>query len=66
MSTITLTFIISAIILIIAMGILAIGWLVKGKSILRPGACGRNPHQKKQDSCGKETSCHLCEHEQKK
>lgn len=63
MSTLLLTLAIAFIIVIIAIGFLAIGWLITGKSSIRPGACGRDP-TKKQDSleCGPETksSCHLC------
>lgn len=61
MSTLLLTLGLAFIIVIIAIGFLAISWLVKGKSSLRPGACGRDPNKKRDDTCDPEkTSCHLC------
>lgn len=43
---------------------MAIGLLLKGKSILRPGACGRDPTKNRdRQDCGSKSSCSLCEKE---
>lgn len=62
MSTIVLTIIIAFIIVLLAVGLLAIGWLITGKSKIRPGACGRDPTKKRNESCEDDkASCGLCE-----
>lgn len=62
MSTLTLTLIIAFVLVVIALAGLAIGWLLTGKSIIRAGACGRDPTKKQDDkSCGTNTTCSLCE-----
>lgn len=62
MSTLILTLSIAFVIVLIAVAALAIGWLLTGKSILRAGACGRDPTKKRDDkSCGPQASCTLCE-----
>lgn len=67
MITLIPTLIFAFIIVIIAVGLLAIGWLIRGKSILRPGACGRDPTKKQGDpDCDPNTSCHLCKNSVKK
>ncbi len=61
MSQLLLTLGAAFIIVMIALGCLAIGWLLKGKSILRPGACGRDPTKKQDDkSCGTDSTCGVC------
>lgn len=57
------TLIIAFIIIMIAVALLGIGWLITGKSKMRPGACGRDPNQKNEqnDNCGTKVSCQLCE-----
>ena len=51
-------------IVLIAVVLMAIGLLLKGKSILRPGACGRDPTKKRDEGdCGSKSSCSLCEKE---
>lgn len=53
---------IAAFILILAsLALLGIGWLITGKSKIKPGACGKLPNQKKDKSCGEKSSCDLCE-----
>jgi len=60
MSTLILTIILACAIVLGAMALLGISWLLTGKSKLQPGACGRDPTKKRDDSaCG--TTCHLCE-----
>lgn len=67
MSTLITTLGIAFVVVLIAIALLAIGWLLKGTSILRPGACGRDPTKKRDDkSCGTNTSCSLCEREPEK
>lgn len=42
--------------------LLAIGWLITGRSRLQPGACGRDPTKKRDDKdCGTGVRCDLCE-----
>lgn len=67
MSTLMLTLVLAFAIVIIALALLAIGWLFTGKSRIQPGACGRAPHQKrgKEEECGKSTSCSICDKEDK-
>lgn len=61
MSTLITTLGIAFVVVLVAIALLAIGWLLKGTSILRPGACGRDPTKKQDKSCGSNTSCSLCE-----
>lgn len=56
-----LTLFIAFILVAISLALLALGWLVSGKSKIRGGSCGRNPHQKQSD-CQEDQSCSLCEH----
>lgn len=60
MSSLLLTLAIAFIIVLISIGLLAIGWLISGKARIRPGACGRDPH-KNREECGTSTSCQLCD-----
>jgi hypothetical protein len=65
MSTLFPTLIIAFIVLLVAIGALALSWLIKGKSILRPGACGRDPTKKRDEGpCGTDHSCSLCDKEE--
>ncbi len=63
MSSLFATLVIAFIVVMIAIALLAIGWLVTGKSKMKPGACGRDPTKKNQqdDNCGTKVSCQLCE-----
>lgn len=62
MSTILLTVIIAFVVLIIAMSLLAISWLITGKSRIKPGACGRDPTKNRDKDCStSNSSCGLCE-----
>lgn len=64
MSTLLITLGFAFAIVLIAVALLAIGWLLKGKSILRPGACGRDPTKNRDEKeCGSKSSCSLCEKE---
>ena len=68
MSTILLTLILAFVIVVIALGLLGLGWLITGKSRIRPGACGRDPHkrQSKEEGCGDDITCSLCEKKETK
>jgi hypothetical protein len=63
MSTLLLTLVIAFIVMIFAIATLAIGWFLTGKISLRAGACGRDPHKKRdsQGGCGTSSTCSLCE-----
>lgn len=63
MSTLLLTLAIAFLIVLISIGLLAIGWFISGKARIRAGACGRDPHKTKdeKEGCGTKTSCQLCE-----
>lgn len=63
MSTLTTTIIIAFIIFAGALALIGIGWLITGKSKIRGGACGKDPHQlRKDEKCGNSSfSCQLCQ-----
>lgn len=61
MSSLALTIIFAFIIVVLAVGLLGIGWLLTGKSKIQAGSCGRNPHQQRKKECGSDVSCTLCE-----
>jgi len=56
---------IAFIVIVLAIACLAIGWLITGKTKIERGACGRDPTQKKDESCSTTTSCNLCSPEKK-
>lgn len=61
MPSLPLTFVLAVILVFIALGLLAIGWILTGSSHIKPGACGRAPTKKQgDDSCGKVADCQLC------
>lgn len=64
MSNLFLTLVIAFVIIVFAIALLAIGWLITGKTRIEKG-CGRDPHKKKEGSCH---SCDVCapEEESKK
>jgi len=66
MSNLFLTFSIAFVLVVFALTLLGISWLIKGKLSIKPGACGRDPTKKQDESCGKKVSCGLCEGEKKK
>jgi hypothetical protein len=68
MSTLLLTLLIAFVIVAIAISLLAIGWLITGKSKISPGSCGRDPTKKRNDQggCGSQSNCSLCEPEKEK
>jgi hypothetical protein len=56
------TLAIAFIVILVAIGLLAIGWLVTGKAKICAGSCGRDPNIRKKE-CGnsENVSCHLCD-----
>lgn len=60
MSNLFLTLMIAFVVIVLAIACLAIGWLITGRSRIER-SCGRDPTQKKDESCGTSTSCSLCE-----
>lgn len=60
MTNLLVTLAIAFAVILVAIALLGLSWLIKGKSSLRPGACGRDPTKRRDDSCGT-TSCDLCE-----
>ncbi|CCB85988.1 MULTISPECIES: hypothetical protein [Parachlamydia] len=61
MSDFTTTLIIAFFAIIVALLLLGLGWLLTGKSKIKPGSCGRDPTQKKDNECGDQFSCTLCD-----
>lgn len=66
MNTLLLTLAISFVIVVVAIGLLALGWLVTGKSKIQPGACGRDPNKRRDESCDTSVSCQLCDKKEQK
>jgi hypothetical protein len=58
MSNLFLTLVIAFVIIVFAIALLAIGWLITGKTRIEK-ACGRDPTKKQDGSCH---TCELCEH----
>lgn len=62
MSTLFVTFLIAFAIILIALAALGLSWLLKGKSSIRSGTCGRDPTKKRDDNqCNTNSSCNLCD-----
>lgn len=56
MSNLFLTLVIAFVVIVFAIALLAIGWLITGKTRLEK-ACGKNPNKKKDESCH---TCEIC------
>ena len=56
MSNLFLMLVIAFVIIVFAIALLAIGWLITGKTKIEK-ACGRDPTQKKDESCH---TCEIC------
>lgn len=61
MSSFLTTAAIAAIVVVIAILIMAIGWLLTGKSKIVRGACGMDPNKLRKDKCGTDIKCDLCD-----
>lgn len=67
MPAIAITVLIAFFVICGALACLGVGYLLTGKSKMKPGACGRDPHKIREESCGSNVSCQLCDrHEDKK
>lgn len=61
MSTLLTTIIIAFVFIFIALALLGISYFITGRLKIRPGACGKDPNQLKNENCdGKNISCGLC------
>ena len=56
---------IAFVLFLIALALLGVSWIVKGKLSIKPGACGQDPTRQKDGKCGKSISCILCEKSEK-
>lgn len=56
MPNLFLTLVIAFVIIVFAIALMAIGWLITGKTRIEKG-CGKDPSKKKDDSCH---TCDLC------
>lgn len=56
MSNLFLTLVIAFVVIVFAIALLAIGWLITGKTKIEK-ACGKDPTKKKDDSC---STCEIC------
>jgi hypothetical protein len=63
MSSLLFTLAIAFVIVLISIGLLAIGWLISGRARIRAGTCGRDPTKKQdeKEGCGTSASCQLCD-----
>lgn len=65
--SILLTVFIAFVGVLIAVSLLSIGWLLTGKSKIKPGACGRDPTKIRNKDCETSSnSCGLCEKKDEK
>ncbi|TXI41916.1 MAG: hypothetical protein E6Q59_01470 [Nitrosomonas sp.] len=60
MSNFLTTLILAAIVVVLAILLMAIGWLITGKNRVVRG-CGTDPTKSRDDECGTKSSCSLCE-----
>lgn len=62
MSNLLVTFLIAFGIILLALIGLGLSLLLKGKSSVRSGTCGRDPTKKRDEKdCGSNSSCSLCD-----
>ncbi len=61
-----LTLILAFVFIVLALAGLAIGWLITGRAKITSGSCGKAPQQPRSKECGQDTSCSLCQSEDKK
>lgn len=66
MSTLMITLLVAFLATVFAITCLAIGWLLSGRSRIVRGSCGMAPKQKRDEECGKEQHCSLCDREKPK
>lgn len=61
MSALLLTLGIAFFIIVLSLAFMGISWLLTGKLKIKPGACGRDPNKKREESCGTDVNCQLCD-----
>lgn len=61
MSNLFLTLVIAFVVIVFAIALLAVGWLITGKTKLERG-CGKDPNKIRDGSCNQ--SCDICSSEQ--
>ena len=66
MSSLLLTLGIAFFIVVLSVALLGLSWLIKGKSSIRPGTCGRDPTKNRDRDCETTSSCSLCHHDEEK
>ncbi len=66
MKPLVITLILAVLLVALALAGLAIGLILTGKSRLQLGACGRYPKRRRDEHCGVETHCPLCNDSDKK
>ncbi len=57
-----ITFLITFVLIVLAIAALSIGWLVTGKPKITRGSCGIDPERRRDEHCGKDIRCDLCDH----
>lgn len=66
MPAVAITILVAFFVIVAALACLGIGLLLTGKPKIKPGACGRDPHKTREEGCGTEVSCQLCDKHEKK
>ncbi|MGE3954518.1 MAG: hypothetical protein AB7F31_04890 [Parachlamydiales bacterium] len=61
MKPLLITLLLAVILIALALAGLALGLILTGKNRLQLGACGRYPRQRRDERCGNETHCPLCD-----
>ncbi len=56
-----ITFLITFVLVVLAITALSIGWLITGKPKMVRGSCGIDPQRRRDEHCGKDIRCGLCE-----
>lgn len=62
MSTLIITLLVAFVATVCAITLLAIGWLISGRSRVVRGACGMDPKKARDSRCKEAQNCALCDH----
>lgn len=63
MSTLIITLLVAFVATVSAITLLAIGWLISGRSRMVRGGCGMDPKKLRDGQCGNAHNCSLCDRE---
>lgn len=63
MSTLIITLLVAFVATVSAITLLAIGWLISGRSRVVRGGCGMDPKKLRDGQCGDSHNCALCDRE---